>query len=276
MRFCITANPKIKGTVDVTRRVTQHLESRGEEVVLEKEIANFLRKGGGIHLEDLGREIKVHVLITIGGDGTVLRALQKCTAPILGINMGHLGFLNEVEPEEATTALDRVIEGDYHLEIHNRLRVFVDGESMPPALNEAVIHTSQIAKMREFSITVDGYDMEQFRADALIVATPTGSTGYSFSAGGPLLDPRVDGMIILPLAPFRMFRGPSVVPLKSVVKIEILNKRSCLLVIDGQTECRLKGDETIEITKAAVPAEFIRFTRDPFASRKRAFRKMRP
>ena len=201
MRFGISANPTLRGTKDTTKKVLKLLKNQGEEVWLEKEIASRLGEKG-MPLEDMEGEISI--LITVGGDGTVLRALQKCSAPVFAIHTGSLGFLNEIEAEEVDEeCIRRLIEGDYSFEKHNRIRAIVDGEATPPVLNEIVVHTSRIVKMREFQLFVDGEEIDRIRADAMIIATPTGSTGYAYSAGGPLIDPRVDAMAVLPLAPFQ-------------------------------------------------------------------------
>src|SRR3970040_604377 len=128
--------------------------------------------------------MKVDVMIAIGGDGTILRALQLNEANILGVNSGSLGFLAEVYDTEVEPLLERVVKGDYKVEERLRLKVEGDGARLFDCTNEAVVHTAQIAKIRHFEIRVDDAVVERVRADGIILATPTGSTSYSMSSGG--------------------------------------------------------------------------------------------
>jgi len=135
------------------------------------------------------------LILIYGGDGTILRSLQLLPnpTPILGINMGEVGFLTVVDPETAFYMIDDVLD-NYEVVERARLAVKLNDFELPCAMNEAVIITSRPAKISQFKIHVDGKFMEDFRADGVVIATPTGSTAYAMSAGGPILDPRVDGI----------------------------------------------------------------------------------
>jgi len=268
MIFGISANPTIRGSIDIAKKTVSILEAHGEEVWVEEDMAEVMNCNGRC-LSDM--EGSIDILVTIGGDGTVLRALQKVNAPVFAIHMGRLGFLNEIEIENLERSLIKVMEGKYNLEKHYRIRAFVDGEATCPALNEIVMHTSQIVKMREFQVFIDGQEIDRFRADAVIVATPTGSTGYAFSAGGPLIDPRVEAMVLLPLAPFQVKEAAKIIPLSALVKIRLAGKKNSLLVIDGQTQIELEGDEVVEISRASSPVQFIRLSNIPFFERQKKF-----
>src|SRR5256712_4391205 len=152
--------------------------------------------------------MKADVVLAIGGDGTILRALQLSDAKVLGINSGSLGFLAEVYAEEIDEYLDRIVRGDYKVEERMRLKVTVDGERMFDCTNEAVVHTAHVAKIRHFDIRLGDEMVERVRADGMIVATPTGSTSYSMSAGGPIVDPHVDAIIVTAIAPFKPASRP--------------------------------------------------------------------
>ncbi len=199
-------------------------------------------------------------VISIGGDGTVLRGIQKMDdpLPVLGINMGTIGFLVDVKPQEALEVIDKVLSG-FEVEERSRLSIRVNDEYLPPATNEVVIITASPAKMLSYKIFVDKSPLEELRADGVVFATSTGSTAYAMSAGGPIVDPRVDGTVIVPLAPFKLSARPWVVPARSEIKLELtLPKKEAVIVIDGQYTRKIKEDDIIVITKADKPARFVK------------------
>jgi len=168
--------------------------------------------------------------------------------------------------DEVERYLPKVLAGDYRVENRMRIRVTVDGRRLPDCLNEAVVHTANVSKIRAFEIRVDGQLVQRVRADGIIVATPTGSTSYSLSAGGPIVDPRMDAIIVSAIAPFAPYFRPLVFPPKGRVRVGLTRPKECLLVLDGQREVPLKGTETLEFTASERPARFIRF-RDDFYQR---------
>ena len=215
---------------------------------------------------------KMHVdmVITVGGDGTILRALQLLSkpTPILGINVGEVGFLAEIAPENAEAFVCEVLEG-FEVDQRARLAVSVNGEKLPPATNEAAIVTSRPAKILHFQIIIDENELETTRADGLILATPTGSTAYAMSAGGPIVDPSVDAFMIVPLAPFKLSARPWVVPANSEIVVKLLRpKKEATIVIDGQYNRVIKKGDVIKFTKAKEPALFVK-TREGFYAKVR-------
>ena len=260
MKFGVTANPHIPDSLDATRRILEFLEP-AHEVVLETEIAKDLGRTG-VPLAHM----KPDVLLAVGGDGTILRALQLADAQILGINSGSLGFLAEVYAQEVETFLDRIVKKEYKVEERLRLKVTVDGRRMFDCLNEAVVHTANVAKIRHFEVRLDGALVTRVRADAVILATPTGSTSYSMSVGGPIVDPRVPGIVLTAIAPFKPSCRPHVFPASETVRVGLVKPKECLLVMDGQHETHLKGTEEVAVTASERPARFIRF-RDDFYRR---------
>jgi NAD+ kinase len=256
VRFGITANPHIPSAVETAKRIVKTLEP-AHEVSLETEVARELgRKGTPL------AHMKVDVILAIGGDGTILRALQLADAEILGVNSGSLGFLAEIRDTEVEDTLARVARKEYAVEERLRLRVDVDGQRLFDCLNEAVVHTAQVAKIRQFEVSVDGQLVERVQADGIIVATPTGSTSYSMSSGGPIVDPRVDGIIVTAIAPFKPASRPHVFPATSHVRVKVSKSKECLLVMDGQHESHLKGTEDVVFTASERRARFIRFRND--------------
>jgi len=255
----ITANPNLPGTPGLVRRIAKLCA--GHEVMLEKEIALSVGQTG-MALADMDADL----LLAVGGDGTILRALQVSSAVLLGINSGSFGFLAEIVAEEVDTFVPRALRGDYRLEQRMRVKTTVDGRRQPDSLNEAVIHTAQVAKIRSFEVLVDGVTAERFRADGVIVATPTGSTSYAMSTGGPLVDPRMDAIIVTAIAPFKPSFHPFVFPAASEVRVRVTKPKECTLVLDGQREVPLTGSEDLTFTKSEAPAKFVRF-RDDFYRR---------
>jgi NAD+ kinase len=260
MKFGVTANPRIPDSLEATRRILRFLEPK-HEVLLETEIAKDVGRTG-VPLAHM----RPDVILAIGGDGTILRALQLSEGEILGINSGSLGFLAEVYANEVETFLARVVRKDYKVEERQRLKVTVDGQRLFDCLNEVVVHTANVAKIRHFAVYLDGTLVSQVRADATILATPTGSTSYSMSVGGPIVDPRVPAIIMTAIAPFKPSCRPHVFPATSQVRVSLVKPKECLLVMDGQRETHLKGMEEVVVTTSERPARFIRF-RDDFYRR---------
>ncbi|MDY6930520.1 MAG: NAD(+)/NADH kinase [Halobacteriota archaeon] len=213
-----------------------------------------------LDLEECRTDYKdADLIICIGGDGTILRTLQLSSKqiPILGVNMGTVGFLADITPEEATGVIEDALVG-FETEEKARLVIEIDGEELPYAMNEAVVLTSRPAKILRFTILIDGSELETLRADGVVFATPTGSTAYAMSAGGPIVDPRVDATIIVPLAPYKLAARPSVVPAKSEVLLKLHEAKEATIVIDGQYNREVSRDEVIEITRSNVPALFVK------------------
>lgn len=206
-------------------------------------------------------EMYADLILVFGGDGTILRSLQLLPkpTPILGINMGEVGFLTVVDPETALYIIDGVLE-DFQVIERARLGVKLNEYELPCAMNEAVIITSRPAKISEFKIFVDGIFMDDFRADGVVIATPTGSTAYSMSAGGPIVDPGVDGTIIVPLAPYKLSARPWVVPGKSIIKLELMREdKESVIVVDGQYTANVKKNDVLKFTLCDTPALFVKF-----------------
>jgi len=207
-------------------------------------------------------EMDVDIILTIGGDGTILRTLRRTGIPLLPVNMGKVGFLAEVEVDELEESLEKLFAGDYHEDVRKKLMIKVNGERVTDAMNEAVMNTAQIAKMKQFRILVGDLEADRLRCDGLIVATPTGSTCYSMSAGAPILDPRASVNVIVPLAPFRLSSRPIVVPSDSEIEVETLDNKSTLLVVDGVRERELDSRDIVTFRKSENEARFIRFQKN--------------
>ncbi|CAG0960961.1 MAG: NAD(+)/NADH kinase [Candidatus Methanoperedens sp.] len=250
-------------------KIIDHVKSRVDVMIDPKTAERLHLKGTQIaEMRKNGAEF----IISIGGDGTVLRGIQKMDDPLpfLGINMGTIGFLVDVPPEDSLSIIDKVLSG-FEVEERSRLSILMNDEVLPCATNEVVIITANPAKMLSYRIFVDKIPLEELRADGAVFATPTGSTAYAMSAGGPIVDPRVDGTVIVPLAPFKLSSRPWVVPALSQIKVELtVPKKEAVLVIDGQYSRKIKEDDTIIITKADIPARFVRTREDGFYEKVRS------
>ncbi|MGP8336758.1 MAG: NAD(+)/NADH kinase [Methanosarcinaceae archaeon] len=208
------------------------------------------------------REMGVELIISVGGDGTVLRNISKMDdpLPILGINMGNLGFLVDVIPKDAISSIENVLAG-FKYGKRARLAVSLNNTTLPSATNEVVVITARPAKILTYKISVDDCELDELRADGVVFATPTGSTAYAMSAGGPIIDPRVDAALIVPLAPFRLSSRPWVVPADSTIRVELTNpEKEAVIVIDGQHTYSIVEHDVITLTKAENPARFVRTT----------------
>ena len=198
--------------------------------------------------------------IILGGDGTLLRAHNKMhnNIPLFGINMGTVGFLTEIEVKHTFEALDEIMKGEYYKEKRTRLLVSHENHNFK-AMNEVVVMTDKPAKMLHFQILVDGEIIEEVRADGLIISTPSGSTAYSMSAGGPIVDPKVAGFIINPICPYKLGARPFVVSDNSEITVKLLKKgKNAVFVMDGQINEEAKYEEEIKFKKSPKDALFIR------------------
>ena len=244
-------------------RVVGFVRERGLDVALEREAAGQVAGSEGHTLDELVQ--RVDLMIVLGGDGTVLavaRAIGTRQVPILGINLGHLGFLTDLAPSDVDGALTRVFDGEYALQERSRLEVVTrEGEREVEAglvLNDAVFSKGpEVARLIEIDTRVDGRWIGTYRADGLVIATPTGSTAYNLSAGGPILDPGVDAMILTPICPHTLSVRPLVLRDESVVEVRLRDEDSVLLTLDGQVGRALHAGESVRITRSRHPLQFL-------------------
>ena len=181
---------------------------------------------------------------------------------MLPVNAGILGFLTELDEGQLEEGLAELLDENYFIDARSRLRTEYKDEDIVHAVNEAVIHTAHVAKIRSFRIFVDGFEADTIRADGIIVATPTGSTCYAMSAGSPILDPKVPAFTIVPISSFSLATRPIVVADSSEIEIHPLDGKQSLLVIDGQQTIETDGETPIRFTRSEKKAEFIRFEKN--------------
>ncbi len=255
---------------NLVRELVKWLRDRGIEVVADDEAA----QAAGV--EGRSRDAvcaSADLVVALGGDGTLLsvaRAAGPRPVPILGVNLGTLGFLTAVTREEVLPALDRVLAGRAEIETRMRLEVeaFRGGRACEPrlALNDAVITNETLARMINLEALADGVPVTTYHADGLIVATPTGSTAYSLSAGGPILSPRLEAMLLTPICPHTLTHRPLVVPSAAVVEIRVLAPgQHVQLTVDGQDRLPLREGDRVLVRRAAAPVRLVASPfRDPF------------
>lgn len=270
MKILLVSRIDIPDALAFAGKVKAVLEKEGCEVTYDRDTAAVL----GVPGQPVDRT-DAEVVIVVGGDGTILRTIQqmKIPVPVLGINWGEVGFLADLEPSEALEFVRR-LPGGFSIEGRMRITFSRDGVFVGDALNEALIVTTRPAKMLRFSIYVDNVMTEQFRADGLLVSTPTGSTAYAMSAGGPIVDPQIEGFLLVPLAPYLLSSRPHLISSRRKVEIKLESSKPANLVIDGQATIELGTSSTIEVTKSAFPALFVDVNRNFFEKVDNKLRKL--
>lgn len=247
--------------LEIIREIVAYLESKGAPVQMETETALAMDMPG--KNSDLG-EMEADYIVTVGGDGTILRAamqMREPGTPILGVNLGSRGFLTEVYPGDVKPALDRVLNEDYRLEECFKLssRNPVMDRAFPDCLNEVLVASPLPSKALDARLTIDGTHILDIQADGIIASTPTGSTAYNLSAGGSIISPDVEATILTAICPYSYFRS-IVVPKDSRITIELLKpKADALVIIDGRDYTAVKPQSKIEVWASQEKARFIRF-----------------
>lgn len=251
-----------KQTLQLADKIADTLLAKKLQVRLEPSLAKHLEK------PDLAtplEKMKTDLIITIGGDGTILRTclrLPKPEPPILAINMGSRGFLTEVAPRDALQALNRALEGKYKLERTTKLASYLGETQLPDALNEVSMTSLAPAKLLKMRVWKDGELVGDCRSDGAVVASPTGSTGYSLSAGGPVIDPEVGAFVFTPIAPLTVFH-PIVFSAKSTIHVDLQRGRKAIIIVDGHFQIETSPEQSrVTITKSENETRFIRFTGD--------------
>lgn len=246
--------------LDVARSLARRLRKEGVSVIVESELAKVGRLGGGTYL----RELKADLVVTVGGDGTVLKTamtLPEQETPILAVNMGRRGYLTEVEPGKAIKAIELFRRGNYRIEKRAKLAVDMDGTHIVDALNEVVVSSGSPAKMLDLKLGVESEELLRFRGDGVIVSTATGSTAYAMSAGGPIVDSSVDAFVVTFICPLDFVR-PTVVSMDRTLSIEMTTpKVKALIVADGRFQRELVRDVKLRIRKSRHYTSFVRLAR---------------
>ncbi len=253
----IISRPRRSNISAVVPPLLQWLKERGVRALYDEETASALDDGThGLSRERLAGESQF--LLVLGGDGTLLAAARvaaRCGIPILPINMGSLGFLTSFTLEELYPALEETLAGRSSVSERVMLQVELQRNAKvierQPVLNEAVIHKGALARMIELELRIDNVFVCRYRADGLIVATPTGSTAYSLSAGGPIVHPAVESFLITPICPHTLSDRPVVVQDSSSIDMKLSSETgSVFLTLDGQKGIPLESSDRVHISRA--------------------------
>ena len=221
-------------------------------------------------------EKDLELVMVLGGDGTILKAaevVRETATPLMGINLGHVGFLAESEREGFSNAVARVVDRDYLVKERLTLdvRVLVGGKEVfrTWALNEATVEKSAAERMLEVIVEIDKKPLSSFGCDGIIMATPTGSTAYAFSAGGPVVWPSVDAMLMVPLSAHALFSRPMVISPRSLLAVEVLDRSAGTGVLwcDGRRTHDLPVGARVEVSKSAKSVRLARLRQGPFTDR---------
>ncbi|MBP2436097.1 NAD kinase [Microbacterium amylolyticum] len=278
----IVAHAYRDDTVEAAARIVSIIREQGATPVFaeddREELSAIVPDLRSVRL--LGIDVplaEIDAAIVLGGDGTILRAAELVrggTAPILGINMGHVGFLAEIERDDMDDAVDRILAGDYGVEERLALNVRVrdrTGEVVYEtwALNEASIEKDSRERMIELVIEIDGRPLSAFGADGCVIATPTGSTAYSFSAGGPVIWPSVQAIVVVPLSAHALFARPLVVGPEHAVAVELASGigGSGILWCDGRRSHPLPPGARVSVRRAETPVRLARLHPAAFTDR---------
>lgn len=261
----LVLHPEREDSVVLARDLAAWLGSREHEVRVPA--GDAARIGlSELAVPDAEMAIGLDLAVSLGGDGTMLRTVRMVVAddvPVLGVNVGQLGYLTEIEPEGAHVALKRFLSGSYQIEERMLLEVSTDAagiDGAPPlALNEAVVEKTASGHTVRLEVSVDGEYFTTYAADGLIVATPTGSTAYAFSTRGPIVAPEHRATLLTPVSPHMLFDRTLVLGPERVVSLKVVGARPATLSIDGWEIGRLAPGETVTCTAARRTARLVVF-----------------
>lgn len=263
----IFPNTKKQSVVGVLDWMVQYFKERNVTVLLAEDTAQKMGYPDLACKQETMLQ-KITMGITLGGDGTLLSTTRKIAVagiPICGINLGKLGFLTEVELPDLKTALEELIAGNYEIEEHSMLDAMIIRQDTTlyasSALNDVVVSKSGVSRMMKLKLYVDDELTANYAADGLIIATATGSTGYSLSAGGPIINPKLKVVVLTPICPHTLHAKSLVISDEEEVKVSMVaNQDDAVLTMDGQNVYQLLPDDIVLVKRAAYRARFIKIT----------------
>ncbi len=261
-RIAVASHPRIPGAIQEGAEVAGYLKDHGLEVVVESTIYDQ-------DLRAIVEAGQVDLLVALGGDGTMLRAGHLCAAPrvpILGINVGHFGFLTEVKRRQWHDMVPLLLEKKYWLEERMMLSAEHWSEGEPQSqwdvLNEVVVTRGSVVRPIRVKVSVDGYLLAAYVADGLIASTPTGSTAYALAAGGPIMPPELRNILIIPVAPHLSVDRAVILPEGACVSMAAFSDHQAVYSVDGQSALALKDGDEVHVSAGDHAVYFVRF-QDP-------------
>lgn len=272
-RVGIVAKPDAPRAPEVVTRLVDWLTERQIEVTLEKETAGIVPAVRAAAANKAELPGLADLLIVLGGDGTLLsmaRAVGDLGVPIMGVNLGGLGFLTATTLDEMLPSLEAALEGRMVVEERLMLvaRVIRNGAAVfeHMALNDMVITKSAMSRIISLTVSVEGEYATAYRADGLIISTPTGSTAYSLSAGGPIVSPSVEAIVLTPICSHTLTNRPIVLPASHRIEVAVQSDQEIMLTVDGQVGVGLRERDVVEVVKATARMRLIRFPQKDFFS----------
>jgi len=265
LQAAIISKPQKPGLAGILSDLLAWLRDHGYAALLDPESAAYLNAPNPIERADLPRH-EPNIVIVLGGDGTLLaaaRAFAHTTTPILSVNLGALGFLTEVPLGDIYTALEALCANRADVEVRSMMHAEIirDGKVIQQwdALNDVVVTKGTIARMGDFTVEIDNQFVATFRADGVIVATPTGSTAYNLAANGPIIMPSVDAIVVNPICPHLLTIRPIVVPGESTVSIHVVGvPNQIYLTVDGQQSVELQLEDYIHCQRSKASVRLLR------------------
>jgi NAD+ kinase len=272
-RVGIVAKSDAARAPEVVSRLIDWLTVRGIDVILEKETAGIVPAVRAAAANKAELPGLVDLLIVLGGDGTLLsmaRAVGDLGVPIMGVNLGGLGFLTATTLDEMLPSLEAALEGRMIVEDRLMLlaRVLRNGAAVCEhmALNDMVITKSAMSRIINLAVSVEGQYATAYRADGLIISTATGSTAYSLSAGGPIVAPSVDAIVLTPICSHTLTNRPIVLPASHRIEVIVQSDQEIMLTVDGQVGVGLRERDVVEVVKAPASIRLVRFPQKDFFS----------
>jgi NAD+ kinase len=265
-KIAILGNPADDAVLDTVVAVVEHLTAAGVETVVSDQLPQPAAPAVRSQVADAGIAADADLVIAVGGDGTMLYAARQAFAhqvPVLGINRGRLGFLADIKPDEIPQSIDAVLAGEFTSEQRMLLQVdILSGDAVVSsgvAVNDVVIKRRETARMLEYQTSVDGRYVNTHGGDGFIAATPTGSTAYALSCGGPIVEPSMDALVLAPICPHTLADRPIIISGRSVTEVRLLQNHGTNADVsgDGERIGELEAGETVRIVVADKPIELI-------------------
>ena len=271
-RIGVLGHPRYAALHDALENAIDFAAAHDMEIVVQPDLVAPGSSVPPLDPHDVGQ---LDLLLTLGGDGTLLRGARMVApygVPVLGVNLGHLGFLTALAPTEIEQGLEAVRDGEIVLDERMVLTVHAEaadgtarGSSL--ALNDAVLHRGGVARMIRMAVSAHGEEVGTYSADGIILATPTGSTAYSLSAGGPIVTPSVDCIVATPICPHTLAVRPLILSAAERVTVEVLSpSEELILTIDGQESANLVPGDRLVVERAPTPLRLVRFPGQTFFS----------